>query len=108
MRAIFEKLGAFVNWDNETKTATAIKGNSVVMIQIDNEKMFNGSEAIELEIPAILLNDRTLIPVHAVQLSMNCDVVWDSEAGTVTITEKAEEVSEEIKEEEDIKETEAE
>ena len=90
IRAIFEKMGAFVNWDNETETAMAVKGDIVVMIQIGNEKMFKIGEAIELETPAMLVNDRTLIPVEAVAAIWDCDVEWNSEINEVIITEKAE------------------
>lgn len=105
MRAVFEKLGAFVNWDNDTETATAIKENSVVMIQIGNEKMFKASEAIVLDTPAMLVNDRTLIPVQAVAAAFDCDVQWNSETNEITITEKAEEpAKEEAASEETVKE----
>ena len=35
LRAIFEKLGATVEWDQATQTATATKGTDVVQITID-------------------------------------------------------------------------
>jgi len=90
IRAIFEKMGAFVNWDNDTETAMAVKGDIVVMIQIGNEKMFKLGEAIELETPAMLVNDRTLLPADAVATIWDLDIKWNSEANEIIITEKAE------------------
>ena len=89
MRAVFEAAGAYVAWDNDTETATAIKDSTVVMIQIGNEKLFKGSEAIVLETPAMLLNDRTLIPLEAVAKALDCDVQWNSETKEIVITYKA-------------------
>jgi len=90
IRAIFEKMGAFVNWDNDTETAMAVKGDIVVMIQIGNEKMFKLGEAIELETPAMLVNDRTLLPADAVATIWDLDIKWNSEANEIIIKEKAE------------------
>ena len=39
MRAIFEALGAEVEWENETRTATATKNGITVSVTIDSNKM---------------------------------------------------------------------
>lgn len=85
MRAVFEEFGAFVGWDDDTQTATAIKDDTVIMIQIDNEKMFTQSASVELSAPAVLMNDRTLISLDAVEAAFDCDVQWNSEINEITI-----------------------
>ena len=94
LRAIFEKMGAFVNWDNDTETAVIISQDTVTMLQIGNNKIFKSGEAIEITKAPVLLNDRTLIPVEAVALIYSCDVQWDSEKMEVSITKKVEEKTE--------------
>ena len=85
MRAIFEKLGAKVDWDDNTKTAIAEKNGIVIKIQIDNKLMKKGDEEIVLDVPAQLLNSRTLVPIRAISEAFDCKVDWIGEARTVTI-----------------------
>ena len=76
MRAIFENLGATVSWDNDT----------VIIIQIDNSKAFINTEVKELDVPARLISDRTLVPVRFVSEALNCKVDWNQDEQTVVIT----------------------
>lgn len=85
LRAVFEKMGASISWDNDTETVVAMCRDTIVMIQIGNEKMFKLDEAIVLETPAMLVNDRTLIPVHAITDIWGCNIEWNSETNEVVI-----------------------
>ena len=87
LRAVFEKMGASISWDNSTETVLAMCGDTIVMIQIGNEKMFKLDEAIVLETPAMLVNDRTLIPIHAISDIWGCNIEWNSETNEVVITD---------------------
>jgi len=91
MRAIFEKLGAFVGWDDETQTVFATDGNAIITLQIDNNLMTKSylnaeNEAITLDVPARLVGDRTLVPVRAISEAFGCTVDWIDETQTVVIT----------------------
>ena len=88
MRRIFETLGADVDWDDETKTALASKGETQVKLQIGNSEMQTNGETVLLDAAPILLNDRTLVPIRAVSESLNANVVWDEENRQVVITTK--------------------
>ena len=95
MRAIFEALGAYINWDQDTKTVVSYDPISDVSItmQVDSATIFVGETPIELDVPARLVNDRTVVPVRAVSEGMHSQVDWDENTRTVTITkdmEKAE------------------
>ena len=87
MRAIFEALGAYVDWDGETRTIVSYDPVSDVSItmQIDSNKMFVGETAIELDVPAKIVNDRTVVPLRAISEGMNSKVGWDGETRTVTV-----------------------
>ena len=88
MRAIFEALGATVNWTDYTQTATATKDNDVITLQIDNNIMTKNGEQITLDVPARLVNDRTLVPIRAVAEGLNAQVDWIDETNTVVITKE--------------------
>lgn len=87
MRAIFEALGASVVWNDAVQTATAQKNNITVSVQIGNTQMLVNQIAKTLDVPAKLLNNRTLVPVRAVSEAFGCDVTWNDETQTITITE---------------------
>ncbi len=85
LRAIFEALGATVNWNNETKTVTSQKGDSQISLQINSDKMtVNGAEKT-LDAPAVLYNDTTLVPARAVAEAFGYTVDWNENARIVEI-----------------------
>ena len=86
MRAIFEALGADVAWDNDTNTAMAKRGDIYILIQIDNTKLVKNNETVELDVPAMLVNDRTLVPVRAISEAFECKVDWVDETLEVLVT----------------------
>ena len=85
MRAIFEKLGAVVYWDNNTRTAIAQKGNTNVSIAIDDTTLYKNGESIALDVPAQLNSGRTLVPLRAVSEAFDCDVQWNGDTQAVNI-----------------------
>ncbi len=86
MRAIFEKLGAVVYWDDNTRTAIAQKGNVNVSISIDDTTLYKNGEPIILDVPAQLNGGRTLVPLRAVSEAFDCDVQWDGTTQAVNIS----------------------
>ena len=55
LRAIFEALGAEVEWDDATRTVTATKGQDTVKLTIDDTKLYkNGQPVYELHRPLVV------------------------------------------------------
>ena len=93
MRTIFEKLGATVEWEQTTQTAKATKDSISVGITIGSGKMMridsDKAEVYNLDVPAMAVNGRTLIPLRAVSEAFLCEVEWDGRDKTIYIdTEK--------------------
>lgn len=93
MRGVFEKLGATVSWNGNTQTATAKLGSVEVKITIDKEYMLysDSSRSIKdsrrnLDVPAQILSDRTMIPIRAISEAFGCSVNWDGTKQRVVIT----------------------
>ena len=86
MRAIFEALGAEVNWDEVTQTITATQDDTTIIMQIDNAAMSINAATITLDVSPTLIGARTLVPVRAVAEGLDADVRWDAERRTVVIT----------------------
>ncbi|MDD4689035.1 MAG: stalk domain-containing protein [Eubacteriales bacterium] len=76
MRAIFEVLGAQVDWNDKSQTATAVKDETKVAITIGGGFIVNERE-VDLDVPAQLISDRTLVPLRAISESFGCQVVWE-------------------------------
>ena len=90
MRGIFEALGATVAWDSDTRTVTAVRGDDVMKITIDQNVLTKNDASITLDVPAKIVNNRTLVPVRAVSEGLDAQVDWDGEASRVIITTKTE------------------
>ncbi len=86
LRAVFEKAGAAVNWDQETQTATIQRGNYVVQVTLNDNVLYKNGEAITLDVPAKIINDRTLIPVRAIGEAMDFGVTWDGFHSQVVVS----------------------
>jgi hypothetical protein len=86
MRFIFEALGAEVTWQEETRTATATSGERTIVITVDDSNMLKDGETVVLDVPARLIDGRTLVPVRAVSEGMGARVVWNEGTRRIDIT----------------------
>ncbi|MBE7047066.1 MAG: copper amine oxidase N-terminal domain-containing protein [Ruminococcaceae bacterium] len=85
MRAIFEALGAEVGWIDHSKTVTGTRNNKTVKLNIDeNIAYINGQETI-LDVPASIINSRTMVPVRFISEMLGEKVEWDDATKTVMI-----------------------
>lgn len=85
MRAIFEALGATVSWDDENKQALGDLCGILVVFTIDDPIMRKNTIKIPLDTPAMIIDDRTMLPARAVAESFGMQVDWDSNTHTVLI-----------------------
>ncbi|MBE7042590.1 MAG: hypothetical protein E7399_03745 [Ruminococcaceae bacterium] len=86
LRAVFEALGATVNWDGNTKTVTGKKDRRTVTLTIGSNVMYLNQKPIFLDVPAIQVNGRTLVPARAVAEGLGAEVEWLGDISTVWIT----------------------
>ena len=85
LRAIFEGLGAVVDWDGTTKTVTATRDGIVVKMTIGENKMYKNNLPTNMDVAPQLVNNFTLVPARAVAEAFNCNVDWDDATKTVII-----------------------
>lgn len=85
LRAIFEALGATVDWNNDTQTVTSTKGNTTISLTINNPTMYVNGADVALDSPACLVSGRTLVPVRAISEAFGTTVEWDGTTNTVLI-----------------------
>lgn len=85
-RAIAEALNVNVAWEASTKTVTASDAETSINLIIGNKTAFKNREEIILDVPPMLINGRTLIPVRFFSEAFGCGVLWDEEIKAVRIT----------------------
>ena len=85
IRAVFEKAGALVDWDGDTRTATLTKDDYKVTITVGDSVLYKNGESVPLSVSAIVYNDRILIPVRAIGEAMDFDINWDGFHSTVFV-----------------------
>lgn len=79
LRAIFEALGAEVEWSSETRTVTGTKGENSVKLTIDSKSVYINGKKIELDVPATIIDERTYVPARFVSESLGANVTWNPE-----------------------------
>lgn len=86
LRAIFESLGAVVEWDAQTQTITAYNEAYIVKAAINSNAMTVNNEIKTIDVAPMIINGRTLVPVRFVAEAFNCKVDWSPTDLTVRIT----------------------
>ena len=90
MRAVFEALGAEVEWDDAKQRVTAHRYDTEIELFVGKSGMYRNYLYKDTPCPARLINDRVYVPVRAIAESYRCHVDWCEESNAVAIfTEKA-------------------
>lgn len=87
LRAIFEALGASVEWDGATSTVKSQKDGVNISLTIGSDKLFKNGQVKTLDVPAQIINGRTMVPARAVAEAYGVTVDWDGNTQTVKLTE---------------------
>ncbi len=92
LRKIFENLGYTVEWDGNTQTATAKRGDDYIIVQIGNNNILyrlgTTTGTFTNDVSPFIIGSRTLVPVRAIAQCAGCDVKWDAETYTVYLYNK--------------------
>ena len=85
IRAISEEMGAEVGYEHETRTVTILDGDNEIVLKIGETTAYINGEVTELDVPANVIEGRTMVPIRFVAESMDSVVDWDGETKTVII-----------------------
>ena len=88
LRAIFEALDVDVEWIAETRTVIGTTDDTRIELTVDSTRtLVNGVEGT-LDVPATIIEGRTLVPVRFIAESTGQNVDWDAGNRRVIITSK--------------------
>ncbi|MCC8169466.1 MAG: copper amine oxidase N-terminal domain-containing protein [Oscillospiraceae bacterium] len=85
IRFLFGQMGAEVDWEQDTRTATISKDGTVITFTIDNTTAMVNGEPAEMTLPAQLINDKTMVPVRFLSEELGYTVTWDGDNRIITI-----------------------
>ncbi|MGE5675640.1 MAG: stalk domain-containing protein [Mycobacterium leprae] len=86
IRVIANALGQSVAWDNATQTVT-IGGPSGIILQVGNQAAMAKGSSVTLDVPPLIIDGRTMVPLRFVAQALGYDVKWDDSTRTVRITD---------------------
>ena len=87
IRPIFEALGVSVTWDDVNKIASGFDMGVSVQIPIGKAYIVRCGVNVPIEVPGMIINDSTYIPLRAVAESLDCTVTWNQETQTITLND---------------------
>ncbi|HEV2439370.1 MAG TPA: copper amine oxidase N-terminal domain-containing protein [bacterium] len=85
LRGVFERLGASVGWDDRTQTVLAERGATSVALVIGQTQATVNGQPAAMDVPAMLVGGRTMVPLRFVSQALGASVNWDASTYTVTI-----------------------
>lgn len=85
MRSLFESLGATVDWNAATNTATATKGATSVSVQLGSKTAYVNGTAKTMEVAAQSISNKTMVPIRFVSEAFNAKVWWEEDTETVYV-----------------------
>lgn len=88
-RAALENMGATVDYNNDNRMVTAKKGDIEIKFTLMDDTIYvdkNGVQStITMDVPMIIVSDRTLVPIRFMSNAFEMQVGWDGETETVII-----------------------
>ncbi|MBQ4599648.1 MAG: family 43 glycosylhydrolase [Clostridia bacterium] len=86
VRYVAEALGAEIGWDGATSTATLKTADTEIKITVGADSAIVNGQAVKLDSPAVIVSDRSFMPVRFVAETLGGTVAWDGATSTATIT----------------------
>lgn len=87
-RPLAEALGADVDYNHETQLVTVVKGDMTITLTIGNSIAYVNGKPHTLDVPAKLVNGRTLVPLRFIAESLGLRVLWESDTQLAILLEK--------------------
>lgn len=87
LRGVLDQLGYSVEWDGDAMAVTISKADVPysVVVTIGSNKILKGDTEIIIDVPATIINDRTMVPIRAIAEAFELKVEWDDETRSVII-----------------------
>ncbi len=85
MRQIATELGCEVVWNEAAQQVFVINKEYTLVFTINSKTGIRNGEEFTMDVPPMIVNDRTMLPVRALATALNLDITWDDPSRTVNI-----------------------
>ncbi len=79
-RIVAEQLGATVDWNDAEQKVTITKDALTLVLTIDNNTVYVNGAAQTLDVPAMVISDRTMVPFRFIFEAFNMRVEWSEQS----------------------------
>jgi hypothetical protein len=87
MRFLFEKMGETVDWEQTTQTATVnAQDGGTISFSIDDNTARVNNTTQTMEVPARLINSKTMVPLRFLSENLGYTVDWNEETNTAVVS----------------------
>jgi len=86
LRGVLEQMGAYVDWDPATRTVVANRDSTDIRLPLGSRTAFVNGKSVTLDVPAMSINGRTMVPLRFVGESLGAYVTWLPSSRTVAIS----------------------
>ncbi len=86
VRFVTEKLGATVRWNAKLQQVTITRNGQSMYITIGQNHAIVNGKTISLDAPAVIMNNRTMVPLRFISEAFGADVDWIAERNLVVVT----------------------
>ncbi|PKM55290.1 MAG: hypothetical protein CVV00_04595 [Firmicutes bacterium HGW-Firmicutes-5] len=87
VRAITEAMGATVTWNSEEKLVTIVKDDKTIVFDLLNNITYVNDVEATIDVPAGVMNNRTMVPLRFIAENLGLTVVWDEDTQTIEVDE---------------------
>ena len=88
MRQIATELGCEVVWNEATQQVYVINDTYTLVFTINQKTGQQNGKEFTMDVPPMIVNDRTMLPVRALATALDLDITWDDATRTVNIATK--------------------
>ncbi|MEQ8174781.1 MAG: copper amine oxidase N-terminal domain-containing protein [Syntrophomonadaceae bacterium] len=86
MGELFNALNADVEWDGASQCVKGSSTSGQVMLYINNTTAYKNGQPITLDVPPLIIDGRTMVPLGFIGLSLGCQVSYDGDNDRVILT----------------------
>jgi N-acetylmuramoyl-L-alanine amidase len=88
-REVFEAIGGSVTWNQEDRTILVEIENNKILLTLDKAVAIVNDKSVDLDVPAKLINSKTMVPVRFISENCGLSVEWDDATKTVSVSKAA-------------------
>ncbi|MBP1933495.1 copper amine oxidase N-terminal domain-containing protein [Ammoniphilus resinae] len=85
LRELFEMLGVSVEWDEKTRTISAVKETRTIKFTIGMQQAFVNGQVKSLDVPGKIIKGKTMVPLRFISEALGEKVNYDASKMEITV-----------------------